>query len=727
MQKSTRRIPPLLGLVLLITSSHAAGPTSEEEAYLAYSWTRPPVVFSDDGNWRVHQNERGELVREPMYAASTPGQGIALNFPVLALATRGSAQQIWLLAKPNCLVELDFRAAKPKPKPLPGSDCPSSQEGFQGAAASYQGAALAVSPDGRWLAGGVGDSIRVLDLSNGQTRWQIPALHPLALQFEDEGRRLRLLDAQLGERWEGSADPSLLQLSRWDLDRGELSMTAERRGGFDQRAFLNAATRHHQLWLDSQGRLQALDLRTCPASPNHWPLPSGWEPWALSADPMGRWVAVALRQRAQFKLLWLNARDGTTLAETRLNATKGRQPYAVQAHAGGLLLREAQSPSASETDPEQRPVKPSAWQSVTLPTAVQALMSQPPDAQSGLAAAPCKDAAEQADARRIEARSLDTKPIWQRQLPVPDEVMPVEVQHCIPGLDHPARTWGVSPGGQLWMDAGAVLIRLSPNNGQELARWPTPRSAGICSTPSFARAEFLNWQGDTLSLRPFAAQLERAQRRLLDRRPGWQVESASWAGDLVLARWVRGGQAEQSLYQQQPAGGWRQVARRHGTRQEGATVFDGDDAGSDEPAWLQMLPTPLDAAALERQQHGVRDDELAAWRWTIGPMGTVQARHGAQLQLWHGTGLSAQGLSPLQAARMRYPSTGGIQLLGLGHGRALAWNDSIQAWELYEAAGPKRVWQGVKALGSRIDAWWWHEPKLWLVQHGGQLQALRLP
>ncbi|MFO1252133.1 MAG: hypothetical protein U1E77_13610 [Inhella sp.] len=58
------------------------------------------------------------------------------------------------------------------------------------------------------------------------------------------------------------------------------------------------------------------------------------------------------------------------------------------------------------------------------------------------------------------------------------------------------------------------------------ARWPTPRRLGICSVPSFERAEFLNWEGDTLSLRPFAPQPAGAAMQRLARRAGWQVEQA---------------------------------------------------------------------------------------------------------------------------------------------------------------------------------------------------------
>ena len=718
------KIGTMLLLGGLLHPLHAAGPTSEAEAHAAYVFSHRPVWVSTDGAWRVSVNPRGELLREAQTDKPTV-QRIKLGPGVRAVASHGPGLKVWVLGEKGCLLQVDFSGPTPKRQTESGAKCPALDEAGSDDLPSYFSGSLAVSADGQLLAhsGSEGDpSVTVLDLRNKKkpmrTLW--PAHPAVALRFEDDGQRLAVLTQERGEAWEDIPGPSSLQWSRWDLRSGALWNEAQREGGLGElRLHLHSASAWQQFWLDAKGEVQALDTHSCPVRVHSWPLKNEAAIESLSADPLGRWLAVlaAPTQAKTQRLLWLDARTGRTLHISELPLPRGAQGVAVQAHAQGLLLRRASAVQRSGEQYDHSPWRLQPWQNLPLPPAVAALAPRETSPT-----APCREAKEAPLARQPEriaqpgkilwTLELDPRKAWDEARKGPCNRLDWTAEHQHP--DRTPRRWGLSPQGQLFVDQGDELHQLDPGTGKLLARWPTQRPTGVCSTPSFARAQFLNWQGDTLSLRPFAAQWDPKARQTLEQRPGWRVVTAVWLGDQVLARWVKGEQAEQRLYRADASGRWTQAAQRKGSVQEdGMPWFEGDDGHTSAIGWHELMPDPAAIDNIEREERGVR----AGPRWSAGRYDSVRAEQDGRLLLWDGVSGDSARVG---------------QLVDLGQGRAVSLAGArLTLYRLREGEQSALRWeqQGRPDGDSPwIDALWWDEPKLLLLAgHGGTLVALRPP
>ncbi|MFO1252131.1 MAG: hypothetical protein U1E77_13600 [Inhella sp.] len=716
-----RRPRPFYALALLLallSGAQAAGPTGEDLAHVAHAHAHRPVWVSDDGAWRLSLTPRGELLREAQQAGA-PAQRFQLPAGVRALASHGSGLQAWALHESGCLLRVDFGTAAPKRMALPWSPCAAQAEGSGEALPVYTPGALAVSADGQWLAhsGESGSTqVSVLNPRSGKTLRVLELAHPpLALRFEDGGARLAALTLQRGEQWEDIAGPSSLQWSRWDLQSGALWNEAQRDGGFQEpEGYLQAASAVRQFWLNRQGALEALELQ-CPVRRQTWALPELAGVQSLAADPLGRWVAVLeARPEAKAKvqrLLWLDASNGRLVHSARLPIEGGVEAVALQGHAQGLLLRRGLRVPREGTQYDHSPWRLQPWQNLSVPVDLAAL-----PARSAAAASLCREPQEAAQARELERVAAPAEPLWRLQLQTWSEAQPKRCRGTDwPETRHPDRAprrWGLSPAGQLWLDQGQQIHQLDPASGQVLARWPTPRQLGLCSTPSFARAQFLSWQGDTLSLRPFAEQLDSQARSTVERRPGWQLETAVWLGDRVLARWLKADRAELRLYRAAAQGGWTLVKARSGALREGASWIEEDDGNTSAVGWHELMPDAAAIAELEREERGVRG---AGPRWQASRYQSVRAEDAGRLLLWDGVSGRPAG-------------TG--RVIDLGGGRAVLLEGvHLHHYRLRDAAQAALKWrrQGVPDQDSRwSDAWWWEAAQLLLMEReGGELLALR--
>lgn len=712
----------------LLHPLHAAGPTSEAEAHAAYVFSHRPVWVSADSAWRVSVNPQGELLREAQEGKPTV-QRIQLGPGVRAVASHGPGLLVWVLGEKGCLMQVDFRGPTPKRLAEPGVKCPALSEAGSDDAPSYFSGALTVSADGHWLAhsGSEGDpSVQVLDLRGSsssskrkpmRTLW--PAHPAVALRFEDDGQRLAVLTQERGEAWEDIPGPSSLQWSRWDLRSGALWNEAQRPGELGQLSRqLHSASAWQQFWLDAEGEVQALDTSSCPVRAHSWPLKGEAAIASLAADPLGRWLAVltAPSQAKSQSLLWLDARTGRTLHTSVLPRPQGGQGVAVHAHAQGLLLRRATGVDRSGETYDHSPWRLQPWHKLALPPAVAALPPREPNTST-----PCLEANEAPLARQAERITQPGKILWTLGLDTRKAWAEARTGRCNgsdwpserPHPDRSPRRWGLSPLGQLLLDQGDELHQIDASNGQVLARWPTPRPTGVCSTPNFARAQFLSWQGDTLSLRPFTAQWDPKARQTLEQRTGWQVYSAVWLGDQVLARWIKGEQAEQRLYRTDADGRWARVAQRRGRVQEGAPWFEGDDGNTSAIGWHELMADATAIENIEREERGVR----AGPRWRVGRYESVRAEQEGRLLLWDGV-----SGSPAHAGR----------LVDLGQGRAVSLaNVNLTLYHLRENEQAPLRWEHLgrpDGDASWLDAVWWGEAKLLLLaRFDGTLVALRPP
>ncbi len=705
-----------LALCSLGSAPQAATPTSEDEAHKDYAWTHAPIWISADGAWRLSLSANGELLREAQ-DGKAPAQRLHVGFGVRALASWGDGHVVWAVHD-HCLLQVDFRATPPALQLMGAEYCTLPLKPFPEPTPDYEPRALAVSADGRWLAWGQDGQVVLTDLrSRTELRRHPLGASALSLRFEDEGQRLAVLSALRGEHDEDFPDPSELQWTRWDLRSGALWNEAQRPGSFGTAAdYLHSASSVQQFWLDAKAGVQALDLSSCPARVRSWPLPKGLQVQSLAAEPQGRWLAVLAAAGKSQRLLWLDARNGQLLHSSPLPPERGAQGVALAAFRHGLLLRRVSAVPQAQEQWNQNPWRLQAWQALPVPPALRAL-----PARAAQPTALCRAPDEDPLARQPELQTRPPQLLWSVGLPAVSNWTDTR-PGCngsdwseAPHLDHTPRRWGLSPAGELWLDHGAELQRLDPASGQVLARWPTPRAAGVCSTPSFARAQFLNWQADTLSLRPFAAQLDAKARTTPERRPGWQVHTAVWLGDQVLARWVRPGQAEQRLYRATASGTWAVASQRTGELREGIPWFEGDEGITSLVGWHALMPDDEAIEAVAREERGMRGDGP---RWSAGRYLSVRADEGDRLRLWDGVSGAAL-------------SAGGVtRLIDLGHGRAVAFAGGTHHYRLREGGRAPQVARSPRSGSEGVweDAQWWEAAQLLLMQRiGGELVALRLP
>ncbi|WP_374433033.1 hypothetical protein [Inhella sp.] len=744
--------PLLLAALLLALPPLQAGEISREGiAQQAHQETRRAIAFSDDGAWRVYQNEAGELLREPQGGGPGVAQRLQLGQPLLALATWGRAQEVWLsLEAPEhdaCLLRVQFSdagAAAQLSTPFEPTCLTRLQRDAPPQPPPRAPQPMALSADGSRLARVSGGRIEVLDLQRFERVRLLPAGPGFgyyeaveALRFEDGGARLRVLTAVLGINENGPGSDSSLVMTRWDLARGALWQEVERPGRLERPLdFAEAATASRQFWLDGPGRVVAQNLETCPVQATRWALPAGWRALALGADPQGRWLAVLAGRKGQTAVLWLHAQQGQLLAQTALAVPPGTRAVSLQAHARGLLWRLARPEGAG---PQAARLEP--WQALKLPQQLAALPAPSAKPDTGL----CRTPREAPNARGLQITRAPAIPRWQITLDEREaweqsrgaieitDAGELPATRCNrndwsfqSGRDPVPRRWGFDPQGRLWLDQGDELHQLDPQGGVT-ARWPTPRQLGICSVPSFERAEFLNWEGDTLSLRPFAPQPASAAMQRLARRAGWQVEQARWLGERVLVRWLRGKQAEMQLYRQAPGGGWRLEAQGQG-QAEGATGpsrFEGDAPDEDPPAW-ERLQTPQGGPV----RWALPAPDAPTLRWRVARYESVQALQGERVLLWAGV----DGTELLAAVPRPWPrALTPPWLQNLGEGRAFMGLSGRPEWTLitHEPSGPRAawVWEPPAAEGAaevdEVQAW--PGRPLLLLRRGQSLELVALP
>ncbi|MFO1252132.1 MAG: hypothetical protein U1E77_13605 [Inhella sp.] len=411
--------PLLLAALLLALPPLQAGEISREGiAQQAHQETRRAIAFSDDGAWRVYQNEAGELVREPQGGGPGVAQRLQLGQPLLALATWGRAQEVWLsLEAPEqdaCLLRVQFSdagAAAQLSTPFEPTCLTRLQRDAPPQPPPRAPQPMALSADGSRLARVSGGRIEVLDLQRFERVRLLPAGPGFgyyeaveALRFEDGGARLRVLTAVLGINENGPGSDSSLVMTRWDLARGALWQEVERPGRLERPLdFAEAATASRQFWLDGPGRVVAQNLETCPVQATRWALPAGWRAQALGADPQGRWLAVLAGRKGADRRA-VAARPAGPAAGTDRPGRAARHPRRQPASpcpgaAPGVWRGPARRAPGRSTGP---------WQALKLPQRLAALPAPSAKPDTGL----CRTPREAQNARGCRSRA-PAIPRWQ--------------------------------------------------------------------------------------------------------------------------------------------------------------------------------------------------------------------------------------------------------------------------------------------------------------------------
>lgn len=547
----------LLMLTLWAGVAMARGETGEESALNEVEMRRAPLTLSADGRWRLHVGADKVLHRVPLNGTQ-PEQQFTLPKPALVLSASRSGQRVAFTVGSGCVGLVDFGSGPAAAAALtwwPNQPVPSGvRRGCDdGSAAQLGRQPIALSPDGRWLA----TPWHVIDTETSQTIATLPptqqdigARHPVHLQFVDNGRKLFVVTATLGEGYESASSPSNLQFAVWDMGDKSLHRLLSLDDDtlfFPQGFFFSHSTATGALyWVDSRAyvaarqdgrpedelpRLQLMQswLTGCKAAvAPRFKLPA-WAWHSMLVDPQGRWVAA------------------TRPLSTDAGAGRGSSGFTEE-----LVVFDIDSARPIVQRALQRPM----LGLVALPdgSALLGLTPLPPDPQTGLPLTG-QGGGEliRVDIDVAQLRTAKLAPVpWEGACPLEDEVAgarqvqaqarPARLLWSIEGVKSLQDLWmqAADPNssgnaacemsaerlafqmkdGTLWLDRYVDIAQLDPASGRILRTLPTPRRSDVCSVVVPEANGFVNHQGDTLSWRPFEGS---APRRLLEQFPGWRV------------------------------------------------------------------------------------------------------------------------------------------------------------------------------------------------------------
>ncbi len=713
----------VLCLILAGAAAHAVGPTEEEEALADLNAGRWPLQTSRDGQWLVHLDAQGGLVRRRADAAAELTQRLAVPPSTYALSASRTAAKVALLTAEGCVGVATFPggAAAPSLQWLPPGVVFGAEAGADAACQSRRGTdprvqgerlyrpfGVALSADGNWLALQGRQGVHIVDTARMTVVQELPIRLAMHLQFVDDGRRLFAVSALMGEGWESPATGSHLLFSVWNLAHGELLQLhhTDTRGslrGYDM--LWSFEERSGVLWAQRMTGAQwrpgstSQSTRTrAPAQPYRLPLkrcgaqagtplsiPAAGEWLEFAVDPRGRWLAaveaVEARSDAGAKpplrsrlSLW-DARRGKLIASRVYDG----ELRSLVPSADGAVLHGMLATPAPGDERYGRPYRGASLQRYEVDRAALLLPADPDVAWD---AAACRVEDEAPDARNLASKPCHVEEVFDLPLTSPLQVQ----ESCIV----PTPSWGQSPDGSIWIDRGAHLERIDPASGRVAGRVATPRSALVCSAPSFARQQFLSWQGDTVTLRDFTSDGAGSAKRVLAAQPGWRVESARWLpGGRVGVRWVEArlagrddaqgglGTSRAAIYE---AGAQKLLREVKGRTERGGAVFDAE-AGGDSDVFDD------DGTMAERAEAEWRLAEHAPLVWKISHFGSVRAQSLDNKTGQLGPTVLWDGLSAASRAAM-----GGVPLarvIGLGGSLGLA---QAGPWlTVYDAATHSRI------------------------------------
>lgn len=680
----------LLALALFGALRAQAAYTGADAAWDDWQSKRSIAASTADGRWRASLGADARVRLESADGAKRESH--ALKLPrITGLALSPNGQQVWVSAG-DCLGRLNFQApGLPSWQALNPAVC----------AQAYQGQGVfSLSPDARWLAAAVGETIEIWDLQQGRKIAELPAgSQAFALHFHAQSQQLLVLQQRLDN--DASDAGSFLDASLWDWQRGLLLWSHRQAGVHLDAVGWSSASAQLLLW-GAQRRLSPTSCESAPAWPGS-PSPAGWP---LAVDPHGRWLAVYQNAvgKQSAELRWLASSDGKLLGRQQLDAW----PAWAQAGADGrsLLLGLAMLPPLEQ---HQRPVL-QRWQVLTPPAKALSLAASAPKAASQQV---CPLAQEFPGARQVKPGSATPRKLGTWSLAT-DRQLPSRQAGDERPANGPREFWGVDPDGQVWLDRGTRLLQLDASSGAVLNDWPTPRSAKVYSRASFARRQFLNWQGDTLSLRAFAPTLDSAARQVLVRRPGWLVQDARWqATNRLWAVWVerpqagepRAAKAQRVAYAIDAAGRAKPLATEDGDVLDGGQAFFASDEAETDRA--EAWPPDNDFGRALRSVDAKLQPGLR-WDWSFGG---VRAWQGDRLLLWDEVNGNPARLSPSESNTQIFPFDGPWAL-------AVALSDRGRRALLYRAepGRPQRLaqWPLEPAAAPLVDAWRAPSGALWL-------------
>lgn len=675
-----------------MASSLAAGPTGEDEALSALRTGRLPLALSQDGNWIVHLDANLVLHRSHIQDIKQHQQ-IKLPWFPAAISASQTGLKVAFTSYGTCSGLVAFGSGKPQVHILK-STCPSFTGGDEtdnsNAGEFYGSKSIAISSDGKKLAvEGISGRLFIVDAATekylfeipiGPASWSAPLLH---LAFVDQDRKLLVVQAIKGEGWESAAGDSDMLFAVWDLEKRELfsfyhsnsfQLNAEDfLWGFSEASGELWALKTSDDYWDGRNKhkpfeLLSFNLKQCGSANTLSFKSSRRHILELSADPYGRWLA-------------------TVEADGLLERYDGKQP-----ENPVLVIRDSASGKALRTIKLSKPVRSlastpkgdvlvgiEAREVITEPNNLTTLritgggklfrhtttaeLRLHPQAHSWNAQR-CLIEDEAHDARNIV--STNVKPVKLYEISLEATAKEQTIDSCYSSYV-PTGKFGLSKDGSLWIDRSLAYIeQIDLLTGKRLRAVTTPRKEGVCSIPLFTKKQFLNVQGDTVTLRAFPEQGIEKDRRILVRKPGWRaaaiVRGSTWVGI-----------------------GWTKLKPGVSKNGEAENSYVEAIYELDTGKLIQETAPGIEDFSYEPPQQDIKPGE---YRWEISYMRSPRSQHRSESDgkiktvLWDGLRLGGK-------SRAHTGEPYAAQLIDLGLGKAaVIWPDQVV---MYDAATRQRL------------------------------------
>jgi hypothetical protein len=572
----------LLSVLVPLDLAYGAGATSEDVALAEFTSRYAPVALSGNGQWRVHVDSKNILYRtnnaDPKKVQKVQLKALEQSIPFYAyqMAASRSARKIVFTTSQGCIGLLDLGiddASPPKQTWLPngaGGRTNFSQDSTpkELPCAYYEGP-IALSLDGRLLA----TDAHIYDIELGKTVASLPSrLRGLQIHFTKDESKIAITSVLLGEPWEGRGGPSHLKVSLWDIKtHALLNMRVANDTQLSPQETLVAqylpqngsvfyvdATNFEKLRAQGASRedgrldLMELDLHDCASKPKKRLslAPYRWNTFLI--DPLGRWIAGVTNEPYDES----KRQDKTTLrtevleiyslqTQKLIQSVKVKEAIAglTAALDGGKIYASTVTLSGDPSAETQDRRAPKADELIEIVVKVGGL-EQPKILEKKGPITPCTFENETSTSRQVIPSTRKLTPYWTVRFKTLAEHQS-NFDNRDTGSDTTAvcdyrstANYLVMKDSSLWIDSRTVIEQLDLNSGKKVASAPTPRNNFICSIAAPVLGGYINYQGDTLSFRPFFPNRDSENpRRTIDKKIGWNITRISLTDKELITLW----------------------------------------------------------------------------------------------------------------------------------------------------------------------------------------------
>ncbi len=562
----------LLAFIFPLHFAHGSGATDEENALSEITARQAPVAVSGNGEWRIYIDSKNVLhrinVAEPKKTRRIQLLTFDASIPlsVYKVAASQSARKIVFSSNLGCIGLLDLGtedSSQPKQAWLPNGR--NGERSIYDTALEKQktwpctdySGPLALSSDGRLLA----TDSHVFDVETSKAIASLPTQGSvtLSLSFTKDQSKLAIVSAVLGGAWEGPSAPSDMKISLWDIQTLALlnmKITTD--------TSLYMAEKYIARYLPEVGsffyidssayeisnrlaggrqsplHLMEIDFHDCTAKPHKRLSLKGFGWKSFVFDPLGRWIAGVTKApsdsvtgkestQSDFELVEIYSLEtGKIIQSSKVKksiagltaAANGSKIHAITVTLSGDSEWERQDREALIVDGL-----------IEINVNTTGLAAPKLSVKNG-PNKPCKLDNETIDARQVSESRTKLTAQWAVPIKTLDESR-IETRSKL-GIGDKAETTNCSletianyflmPDSSLWLDRYSEIEQIDLNTGKRASGLATPRSDLVCSIPFPSAAGYINYQGDTLSFRPFIPDNDGAtQRKIIDKKTGWNL------------------------------------------------------------------------------------------------------------------------------------------------------------------------------------------------------------